>query len=827
MSEINEDDCVNILKKVLNNQKFSLKNFFVKPFDHSSSAYLGDHHILEITYEIESKQQSERFFVKKLRNNDEFMRKSNKAYNIYAKESFFYTTFEPKIKKIWKNCDFSFVPTCFYSKDEIFVFEDLSKTGYCPAVCEKFDWDHMLLVLKSVAKLHAVSLAYEEYQKTTRGVTFRFGDFYKNILKEHMLMKDKNKTSWGSLFIQASAKGVGSLIDFLPEKYLSNREFKRKYRQLTENFYMVFKEDNGFRKVLCHGDLWVKNFLFKYENEKVIDCKVVDFQFVRYQPPAHDLTYIIYHDCNKNIREIYFDNFVNFYYEQLRTELASYNFNVSDILHFDQLEISCKYFLSSSKLLSCYYDSLFLKSVEYQSTLSKDEKDYLKLIYEDRSPIMKELFEKDEDYRNKMTEHLESIREIVIHDVLTIEDIHKIIRNCLKTENYKLSSSDFLPTLEKSRVVTEHYILKLQITCGEIKFSLNFFAKVLPKNMKGDVSHKTYGFLKEHYFFKHILPKLESEGINLNSCVPRCFHSRMYDVTVLENLKYFDYWSLDPRECLTRKVISLTLTKLAKLHAGVWVLENKLSKKFSKVYSIFDEYKEAFKESFYTEFSGNYLEAAKKGVVTEINMFFDESPNSKVSIDLLLSFSMSLYNNIKDYIKPSKTFRNTICHGDVWANNIMYKMNGKNYVDCKIVDFQTYRYAPPAMDLMLFIYCCTSRNFRKVYLEEILEEYYEKLALVLIEHELKVEDILQFSEFISSCNYYKTFAIAQSVIHFHSILLTPKQVSYLFSKEFASEEIFFKDRSKMIVRVCAEDEQYEESLRESIDDLRDLCESFL
>lgn len=48
-----------------------------------------------------------------------------------------------------------------------------------------------------------------------------------------------------------------------------------------------------------------------------------------------------------------------------------------------------------------------------------------------------------------------------------------------------------------------------------------------------------------------------------------------------------------------------------------------------------------------------------------------------------------------------------------------------------IVDFQLARYGSPALDLVSLLYCCTSRELRKQYLPELMEEYFDSIISIL------------------------------------------------------------------------------------------------
>lgn len=78
--------------------------------------------------------------------------------------------------------------------------------------------------------------------------------------------------------------------------------------------------------VLLHGDIWVNNILFKYEDSNIAGLYIIDFQLSRYASPVLDLSYFIYTCTTQEQRNTYFDEMLNLYYKTLSefvTDLGS------------------------------------------------------------------------------------------------------------------------------------------------------------------------------------------------------------------------------------------------------------------------------------------------------------------------------------------------------------------------------------------------------------------------------------------------------------------------------------------------------------------------
>lgn len=77
--------------------------------------------------------------------------------------------------------------------------------------------------------------------------------------------------------------------------------------------------------VLCHGDLWINNLLFKYDchhsKMPVTGVKLIDLQTVRYSSPIIDILHFFYSSTRRNLRDTYLDQLLADYLVAFRNEL--------------------------------------------------------------------------------------------------------------------------------------------------------------------------------------------------------------------------------------------------------------------------------------------------------------------------------------------------------------------------------------------------------------------------------------------------------------------------------------------------------------------------
>lgn len=77
-----------------------------------------------------------------------------------------------------------------------------------------------------------------------------------------------------------------------------------------------------------HGDMWLNNMMFKSDKENnPIDVKMIDFQVPFWSGPAPDILYFLVSSIADDIKVEHFDEFIEFYHEQLTSSLKQLKFD--------------------------------------------------------------------------------------------------------------------------------------------------------------------------------------------------------------------------------------------------------------------------------------------------------------------------------------------------------------------------------------------------------------------------------------------------------------------------------------------------------------------
>ncbi|XP_065224996.1 uncharacterized protein LOC135848856 [Planococcus citri] len=271
---------------------------------------------LEIgTHEEDISPLEENFFVKVPGNAPLY--ELAKSLGWYINEVAMYTEVFPQMRCIVDNQDEFFALKCHYSDDDLsLVLEDLSQSGYrCADRVQQLNIEHCFYVLRSLAKFHALSVKLE----TTVGLA--------ECVKRKPIFQSEGVSESNMAFMKSQ---VPVFIDSLPQN------LKDRYPNMLayfENFSCVEvmnkianRSTSSNFNVLCHGDFWTNNIMFKYDKYGTIeDVKLIDFQLTSWSNPAKDLIYFTITSVKFEVYVKYFPLMLRIYLDTLNRVLSQLN----------------------------------------------------------------------------------------------------------------------------------------------------------------------------------------------------------------------------------------------------------------------------------------------------------------------------------------------------------------------------------------------------------------------------------------------------------------------------------------------------------------------
>lgn len=396
---VTEKDCEIVFENFLKSKNFTITQVKVDSLADTVSGMMAEYYKLTIIASVDGKDVSQSFFCKKLVMFHKIQEVMNKAQGAYDKEEYFYKFLMGECSKI-PNFQVDFPPAYYFSiKDELFVLENLIETGYCLPKKEN-DLRHCQIGLEAIAEFHAFSIIYEEVQSKARRYNYSLHEENPDVFKDSLYRLDENYL--GRHWFRNCLNAFDKLVD-IAQTPVPKNEIKEKLHKYAKQLYEIISPSKKYKNVCCHGDLSNVNVLFKYENNIPIGCKIVDYQALRYNPPAHDVVNFIYLTMSTKYRSYYLNELLEHYYECLRKQLLRCGLLLEKFISKTEFDETCKYVLPQVVLQTAFYTTM-RPVIAYFPEIKRDQELYKRFVYEDRSPECLKVYEMSCTFREDIND---------------------------------------------------------------------------------------------------------------------------------------------------------------------------------------------------------------------------------------------------------------------------------------------------------------------------------------------------------------------------------------------------------------------------------------
>lgn len=177
------------------------------------------------------------------------------------------------------------------------------------------DASHSYLVISELARLHAASLILEAKYRIPLEVKYEF--LVKDLLTLSVHSRD--------VILKIFEGNLVHSMNLLQAMGVYEKAVTWTTRMKPHLLRILTTElKNNKYDVVCHGDCWNNNILFRYSDTGVpIDVMLLDLKISRKAAPATDLNFFIYTSLMAQIRIPNMGNFLSFYYNTFKGIMTS------------------------------------------------------------------------------------------------------------------------------------------------------------------------------------------------------------------------------------------------------------------------------------------------------------------------------------------------------------------------------------------------------------------------------------------------------------------------------------------------------------------------
>ncbi|KAJ9583833.1 hypothetical protein L9F63_021836 [Diploptera punctata] len=294
---INEDFLKTVLEIDMGNRDdISIIKYDVTTADVKGGGYLSVLHRVTVQYTVNNLHPITLSLIIKSQPTDHFQIEFSKNVNAFLKEITMYEKILPAMNRLAGEKLFTFSPKCFLCpKSDVLILEDLKKSGFSLLDRrERLDFEQSLLVIRSIAKFHALSIVlHREDPKIME--TFSEGHYTK--LMNSTVESFHNQTFDALIFNVEKWEGLGRFVNKL-DKLAS---------KATDVMVEQTKPKEGEFKIVS--------------NDKVEDVRFFDFQLARFTSPAIDLHFFLYLNLQEQVLFQRFSELIQEYHSELSNTL--------------------------------------------------------------------------------------------------------------------------------------------------------------------------------------------------------------------------------------------------------------------------------------------------------------------------------------------------------------------------------------------------------------------------------------------------------------------------------------------------------------------------
>lgn len=207
---------------------------------------------------------------------------------------------------------------------------------------------------------------------------------------------------------------------------------------------------------------------------------------------------------------------------------------------------------------------------------------------------------------------------------------------------------------------------------------------------------------------------------------PKCYQTVDVDLNegiLLEDVSVRGFTMMDRRNGnVTADYVRLVMQSLGKFHAISFAVKDQQPNKFKELTSELDE--------LFVRLDNEMLRQYFNVMADAVFKVLSEKDDALLWSKLKNLFKRDAIDIAADCLNVESTEPAAIItHGDMWQNNTMFKQeqNGKPTEVC-LLDWQISRHTSPVIDIIYYLFACTTKSIRDAHYDEFLKIYHESVS---------------------------------------------------------------------------------------------------
>nr|CDJ83916.1 Uncharacterised kinase D1044.1 domain containing protein [Haemonchus contortus] len=486
----------------------------------------------------------------------------------------------------------------------------------------------------------------------------------------------------------------------------------------------------GMERVLCHGDLWSMNILWRQDGDQLNLATLVDYQVAHFGCTATDLVRLFSATLSGKDRRAYWEELLEEYYGYVKKEIGDRKMPYT----IEQLKEAYRQFfpmgayLIVPAIVPLFEMACGTHAEEWKKEIVTEKCECLlddMLFYHDRNMKMKE---------SRVAMNLYTPGEGLFDTHVTWDDIEADMQNELSTVASFGPNKSAKDIGEGNGFMSKILLIEPDWQNKDKELPKQFLAKILTQLAIQKLSTKVAEQSKIDNHFTDPEFKIKFEEIE-----KRCHNA---EVTAYSHLIKIPKVKITVPEIYCMKKFSesnpakgyILMEHLDNIK-GIHIFENISIKEVREILHYLavieasslripkEERAGFIDEPFKTVF-GAMLEDE---VMDRIYSMFHSLDNGRLAdrADRLKEIKSEMVDiQSIESLSEHLGMERVLCHGDLWSMNILWRQNGDEHHLAALVDYQVSHFGCAATDLVRMFSACLSGKDRREHWEELLEVFY-------------------------------------------------------------------------------------------------------